>query len=250
MWGALLTGLGTTAATMGGGAMLNGLGIHPMDPLVQGIKGAIPKTKATLDPETGAITTEDGRSYGIDSPQAREWFGMDAGKFADWKDRKAKEKKASAITAELKARDASNTAFTRSTITENQNIARGTLNNQRYGMNLTADVARESQKSAAQVALEGLKTQIKMQSNQHQFDQPMQQAQIAGITGNLDIANRQQSANEKVQNWNMAQEDYRNRVQYALASNALDNQPRSEFIAALSELAGALVPTNINIRRR
>jgi hypothetical protein len=249
MWGALLTGLGTTAATMGGGAMLNGLGIHPMDPLVQGIKGAIPKTKATLDPETGAITTEDGRSYGIDSPQAREWFGMDAGKFADWKDRKAKEAKAGRIENELKQDRNETRAFNRDVIRTNQGIQQATVANQRYGIDVTADVARTGQKSAAEVALAGLRTQLEVQANQHQFDQPMQKAQIAGITGNLDIANRQQSANEKVQNWNMAQEDYRNRVQYALASNALDNQPRSEFIAALSELAGALAPS-INIRRR
>jgi hypothetical protein len=250
VWGALLGGLGTTAAAWGGTALLDGLQIHPFDPIIQGIKGAIPKTEATLDEENGTITTKEGRTYGIDSPQAMDWFGLNSAKFAERKAARAKEAKLGKLERKLEQRDADATTFTHSTIKEGQNIARGTLANARHNTNVTAGVTTRGQDITRDLGVRTIQSNEDLQESQHKFDQPMQQAQIEAIRGNLRIADRNTTINERNANWNMAQQDYGNRVQYALANNALDNQQRNEFMGALANLADALVPTNINIRRR
>ena len=240
--GSLLGGAAATAAATFGTTMLNGLGIHPFDPIVQGIKGAIPKTKATMNEETGAITTKDGRSYSIDSDQAMEWFGMNGEKFAERKATRAKEGKAAALQGRLENQYKDNRNFARRTVEENRGIQRETIRT-------NADLTREGNRTTLQMAREGLESAMNLQRDSQEYNKPMQAAQILGITGNLDIAGRQQNANEKMQKWNMETDKYKYDVQYALANNVLDNQPRIDFIEALRELGGALAPS-INIRRR
>ena len=243
VWGALLGGLGTTVAAMGGGAMLDGLGIHPLDSVVQGVKGFIPKDEAVMDEETGTIRMKkSGNTYGIDSDQAMEWFGMNGAKFAERKATRAKDAKAGALQGRLENQYKDNRDFARRTVEENRGIQRETIRT-------NADLTREGNRTTLQMAREGLESAMNLQRDSQEYNKPMQAAQILGITGNLDIAGRQQNANEKMQKWNMETDKYKYDVQHALANNVLDNQPRIDFIEALRELGGALAPS-INIRRR